>query len=68
MNQSSFIVNGMTCGRCSDSVTRELNSLADVQRVEVDIASGRVGVASDGPLAVEDVRVAVAEAGFELVV
>ncbi|MGW5051408.1 heavy-metal-associated domain-containing protein [Actinokineospora sp. NPDC004072] len=67
MNQSRYTVRGMTCGHCADSVTRELTSIAGVRQVEVDVASGRVGVTSDGPLPVEDVRAAVTEAGFELV-
>ncbi|MFI7676313.1 heavy-metal-associated domain-containing protein [Actinophytocola sp. NPDC049390] len=67
MNQSSYTVRGMTCGHCSDSVTRELTSVTGVRRFEVDVASGRVGVTSAGPLPVEDVRAAVTEAGFELV-
>lgn len=66
MDQSSYTVRGMTCGHCADSVTREVTSIAGVRQVEVDVASGRVEVTSDGPLAVEDVRAAVTEAGFEL--
>ena len=68
MSKSTYTVTGMTCGHCADAVTEELTALSGVQKVEVDVEAGRVTVASDGPLATEDVRAALTEAGdYELV-
>ncbi|MCX5302735.1 heavy-metal-associated domain-containing protein [Streptomyces sp. NBC_00160] len=67
MSESTYTVTGMTCGHCADSVTEEITAIGGVRKVEVDVESGRVTVASDGPLSVEDVQAAVTEAGYELV-
>ncbi|MFF3877309.1 heavy-metal-associated domain-containing protein [Streptomyces sp. NPDC001978] len=67
MSESTYTVTGMTCGHCAASVTEEITTLAGVQKVDVDVESGRVTVASDSPLATEDIRAAVTEAGYELV-
>ncbi|WP_327432892.1 heavy-metal-associated domain-containing protein [Streptomyces sp. NBC_01236] len=67
MSESTYTVTGMTCGHCADSVTEEITTIAGVQKVEVDVESGRVTVSSESPLAAEDVRAAVTEAGYELV-
>lgn len=67
MSESTYTVTGMTCGHCADSVTEEITTIAGVRKVEVDVESGRVTVASETPLLVEDVRAAVTEAGYELV-
>ena len=66
MSQSTYTVSGMTCGHCADAVRRSVGGLAGVRRVEVDLASGHVTVTSDDGLQAEDVREAVAEAGYEL--
>lgn len=63
----TYAVAGMTCDHCVRSVTRSLASLPDVTGVEVDLASGRVTVSSDGPVDGGSVRAAVIEAGFEVV-
>src|SRR5918997_825115 len=51
----------------SIALTEELSEISGVRKVDVDVASGRVTVASDGPLSADDVRAAVVEAGFQLV-
>jgi copper chaperone len=56
-----FTVTGMTCQHCVASVTEEVNELAGVQEVDVDLASGRLHVVGDVPP--EQVQAAVAEAG-----
>jgi copper chaperone CopZ len=61
----TYSVYGMTCSHCVLSVREEVSELAGVQAVEIDLASGRmtvVGEASD-----EQVKAAVAEAGYEVV-
>lgn len=58
-----YLVEGMTCQHCVASVTEEVAEVAGVERVDVDLASGRVDVHGAG---VDDaaVRAAVAEAGY----
>jgi len=56
-----FTVTGMTCQHCVASVTEEVNELAGVQEVDVDLASGRLHVVGD--VTPEQVQAAVAEAG-----
>jgi copper chaperone len=65
-----FLVSGMTCSHCVGSVTEELTALEGVEAVHVDLNAGgvsRVTVSSSGTLLLDDVRAAVAEAGYDLV-
>jgi copper chaperone len=67
--EQSYPVTGMTCGHCVASVTEELEELAGVQEVSVDLVAGgtsTVTVTSDQPLADDAVKAAVAEAGYQL--
>jgi copper chaperone len=64
---STFTVNGMTCGHCVTAVTEELTKLPGVHDVHVELPTGAITVTSDGPLPIDEVRVAVDEAGYELV-
>jgi copper chaperone len=63
---ATYTVTGMTCGHCVSSVTEEVGKLPGVATVEVDLASGRVTVASEAPLERAAVAEAVTEAGYEL--
>ena len=67
MTQSTYVVTGMTCGHCVASVKEEVGELSGVRAVDVDLASGRVLVTSDGALAPEQVEGAVRVAGYQLV-
>jgi copper ion binding protein len=67
MAESTYTVTGMTCGHCVSSVTEEISQIGGVQKVDVDLASGKVTVSSDQPVAADDVRTAVTEAGYTLV-
>jgi copper chaperone len=65
----SYPVTGMTCGHCVASVTEELEEIAGVREVNVDLVAGgtsTVTVTSDQPLADDAVQAAVAEAGYQL--
>jgi copper chaperone len=64
--RSTYTVTGMTCGHCVSAVSEELGRLPGVRDVQVDLATGAVTVASDGPLPIDEVRTAVDEAGYEL--
>ena len=61
-----YTVTGMTCGHCVASVTEEVQQVAGVTDVAVDLASGGVRVTSEQPLSDADVRAAVEEAGYQL--
>ncbi|WP_226343819.1 heavy-metal-associated domain-containing protein [Agilicoccus flavus] len=66
MTTTTFTVAGMTCGHCTSAVTAELTDLPGVEGVDVDLVAGGdspVTVRSEGPLAPDAVREAVAEAG-----
>jgi len=67
MAQSTYTVQGMTCGHCVSSVTEEVSQIDGVPEVDIDLPSGKVTVVSDEPIAEDAVRAAVTEAGYELV-
>lgn len=62
----TFTVTGMTCGHCVGSVTEEVQEIAGVTDVQVDLATGAVTVTSDLPLDGDVVKAAVEEAGYAL--
>ena len=64
---SNYTVTGMTCGHCVSSVKEEISELPGVTDVRVDLESGRVEIDSTAPLSDEQIRAAVAEAGYEVV-
>ncbi len=66
MSTQSWTVTGMTCQHCVASVTEEVSEIAGVTDVAVDLATGAVTVTSDQPVADEQVRAAVEEAGYAL--
>ncbi|GAA3974852.1 heavy-metal-associated domain-containing protein [Thermobifida alba] len=67
MATTTITVSGMTCGHCVSSVREEIGELPGVTDVRVDLASGRVEVDSAAPLSDDQLRSAVAEAGYEIV-
>ncbi|MEV6715218.1 heavy-metal-associated domain-containing protein [Lentzea sp. NPDC051208] len=67
MSESVFTVSGMTCGHCVSSVTEEISQIGGVRNVAVELDAGLVTVTSDQPVAEDDVRAAVTEAGYTLV-
>ncbi|GAT70996.1 heavy metal transport/detoxification protein [Planomonospora sphaerica] len=67
MTTTTYTVAGMTCGHCVSSVTEEVGAVPGVTGVDVDLATGRVSVDSDGPVDAAAITAAVAEAGYEVV-
>lgn len=60
-------VPGMTCSHCEAAVTAELESIAGVTAVAVDLESKRVSVAYVGALPEQSLlEAAIDQAGFEL--
>jgi copper chaperone len=64
--QQTFDVTGMTCGHCVAAVKEEVGAIVDVTDVAVDLATGRVTVASDRVVTPAEMAAAVDEAGYEL--
>jgi copper chaperone len=64
--QQSFDVTGMTCNHCVAAVKDEVGAIADVTDVVVDLATGRVTVASDREVTPAEMAAAIDEAGYEL--
>ena len=63
-------VSGMTCGHCVSSVSEELEALAGVEQVDVDLNAGGVStvtITSIGALSPAEIGEAVAEAGYLVV-
>ncbi|WP_128646752.1 heavy-metal-associated domain-containing protein [Rhodococcus sp. BS-15] len=65
--QTTYSVEGMTCGHCAASVREEVSEISGVTGVDVDVNSGAVVVSSDSTLDTATVDAAVAEAGYRLV-
>jgi copper chaperone len=66
MSTATYTVVGMTCGHCVSAVTEEVSQVPGVTGVEVDLDSGGLTVTSAAPVADDDVRAAVEEAGYEV--
>ncbi len=63
-------VSGMTCGHCVSSVSEELESLAGVESVDVDLNAGGIStvtITSNKELSPAEIGEAVAEAGYLVV-
>ena len=65
MSTTEYTVTGMTCGSCERHVREEVEQIAGVTGVEVDRASGRLVVATEGAADDAAVIAAVDEAGYE---
>jgi copper chaperone len=63
MSERMYTVTGMTCEHCVLSVSEEVEEVAGVERVDVDLASGSLKVAGER-FTDADVRAAVSEAGY----
>lgn len=62
MTRSGFLVTGMTCGHCEDSVRAEVGAVAGVIDLTVDHTTGRLEVTGEVDAAA--IIAAVAEAGY----
>jgi copper chaperone CopZ len=66
MTTESYVVEGMSCGHCAASVTREVSGIAGVTDVAVDLQGRTVTVTAEGAIAETAVATAVADAGYTL--
>ena len=62
---TSYSVPGMHCGHCRAAVTRELESVAGVEAVDVDLDSKQVTITGHA-LDDAELRAATDEAGYEV--
>jgi copper chaperone CopZ len=66
MSIEVYTVTGMTCAHCVRSVIAEVGAISGVTDVAVDLATGRVTLSSQQPVATDTIREAVEEAGCSL--
>ena len=59
-------IEGMTCGHCEMSVTKELSKLPGAQDVKVSSQSGTASLSVDDSVDQDQVSAAVEEAGYKL--
>ena len=64
VRERSYTVAGMSCGHCKTAVTEEVERVAGVDAVEVDLDTKRVVVRGEN-VSDEDVRAAIVDAGYE---
>lgn len=66
MEQVEFKVEGMDCGGCVKSVTRMLNGVAGVSKVDVSLEQARAAVEFDAAkTSLSELKRAVERAGFK---
>jgi copper chaperone len=63
--QTTYLVPGVHCGNCKAAVERQLEAVAGVESVDVDLESKRVTVTGKG-LDDAALRDAIDEAGYEV--
>jgi len=59
-------VTGMTCQHCVMRVTKAAEGIEGVADVKVDLASGSLEATVDSPDAVEEIKAAVEDAGYQI--
>ena len=64
VQELSYTVDGMSCDHCKAAVTEEVEQVAGVDDVEVDLDSKRV-VVRGADVSDDAVRAAIREAGYE---
>lgn len=60
-------IEGMTCGHCANSVTKELDKISGSSEIKVDPIAGTASLMIEGDVANFEISDAVAEAGYKLV-
>ena len=64
-SEKTFIIDGMSCGGCVNSLTRVLKSTPGIEPLKVEV--GKATLRLDEAVTTEVVRAAVDRAGFGLV-
>jgi copper chaperone len=63
----SITVKGMTCNHCRMSVTKALEAIPGVAKVNVDLLSGKASFEETAPVDLAVVKKAIEKIGFEVV-
>ncbi len=63
--EKTFIIEGMSCGGCVNSLTRVLKSVPGIEPLKVEV--GKATLRLDDTVTADAVRAAVDRAGFEVV-
>ncbi|MBU8577625.1 heavy-metal-associated domain-containing protein [Brevibacterium luteolum] len=66
MSNTTYVVEGMTCGSCAGKVTDRVEQIPGVTDVDVDIATGGVTLTTDAPVSDETVKQAIEEIGYKV--
>ncbi|GAA3206917.1 heavy-metal-associated domain-containing protein [Nonomuraea helvata] len=66
MSTSTYVVQGMNCEHCVNSITTAVGELPGVTDVHVDLPTGKVDVTGESPLDDDLIRQAVEEADFQV--
>ncbi|CAO3414133.1 heavy-metal-associated domain-containing protein [Azospirillum doebereinerae] len=59
-----FKVDGMTCGRCAQTVTKAVEALPSVERASVDLTAGEVSIEGNADESV--IRKPIEDAGYDV--
>lgn len=60
-------IEGMTCGHCEMSVTKELSKLVGANEIKVSAAEGTANLKIDDSVSREEISAAIDEAGYKLI-
>ncbi|MEV0231498.1 heavy metal-associated domain-containing protein [Nonomuraea sp. NPDC050786] len=66
MSTSTYVVQGMNCEHCVNSITTAVGEIAGVTDVLVDLPTGKMDVTGHSTLDDDLIRQAVEEAGFQV--
>ena len=64
-HEKTFIIDGMSCGGCVNSLTRVLKSTPGIEPLKVEV--GKATLRLDESVTTDTVKAAVDRAGFEVV-
>lgn len=67
MKTMELTIEGMTCGHCAASVTRELSQLSGIETVEVDQPGGSAKLEFVDTPQEDELSAAISKAGYKLV-
>lgn len=62
--EKTFVIAGMSCGGCVNSLTRVLSSVAGIEPIKIEV--GKAQLRLNDPATSQSVRDAVSRAGFEV--
>ena len=65
MVEKTFIINGMSCGGCVNSLTRVLKTVPGIEPIKIEV--GKANLRLNDTVSTDAVKAAVERAGFELV-